>query len=235
MATGQQLSICTTAGDQRYPRISGDTIVWYDERNGGRAIYGYDLSTSQEFMLPATCDPVRGSVRIDGDIVVWNDLRNGNRDIYAYDLADEREFAACLNSAEQYLPDVSGDVIVWADSRNGRTDIIGYEISTGEEFVVCDAPKSQWRPVIGDRFIAWEDNRRGYSDLMAYELATGREYVVDDENNRNPFTCNMDGDTIVWQDQFPIPFPVMMTKLPEPATLSMLTLGGLAVLKRRRC
>jgi len=235
MATGEQLSICTVAGDQRYPSISGGTIVWYDERNGGRAIYGYDLSTSQEFMLPATCDPVRGSVRIDGDIVVWTDWRNGNRDIYAYDLSTGQEFAVCLDPSPQHIPAVSGDVIAWADSRNERTDIIGYDISTGAEFVVCRAPKSQWRPVVGDRFIAWEDNRRGYSDLMAYDLETGREYVVDDEKNTAPFTCDLDGDTLLWMDLFMPESMVWITRLPEPTTMAVLALGGLLVLKRRRC
>jgi len=241
LATGQELSICTAAGDQRMPKISGNTVVWYDERGGGKSIYGYDLSTNQEFMLPPTCDPQYGSVGIDGEIVVWTDWRNGdradwshgNRDIYAYDLSTGQEFAVCLDPNRQSIPAVCGDVIVWADSRNPSADIIGYEISTGTEFVVTGAPKEQWRPVIGDRFVVWEDSRNGYNDLYAHDLETGRQYMLDRPPER-PFTCDMDGDVLLWLEEKTVYTTFWTTTLPEPGTLSLLALGGLALLRRRR-
>ena len=69
--------------------IDGDYVIWEDYRNGNKDIYGYNLSTGEEFQI--TTDPeIQSEPAIYGDYVVWIDWRNGNWDIYGYNLSKER-------------------------------------------------------------------------------------------------------------------------------------------------
>lgn len=63
--------------NQRYPAIHDNTVVWQDDRNRNYDIYGYDLSTGEEFPVTTHSDP-QILPAIHGDIVVWTDTRNGN-------------------------------------------------------------------------------------------------------------------------------------------------------------
>ena len=102
--------------------------MWYDNRNGDRDIYGYDLSSGSEFPI-CTASADQQYPVISGDIVVWHDKRHGNGSIYGYNLSASYEFPICTNPFEQNSPDVSGDVVVWADFRNAgefpNVDIYG--------------------------------------------------------------------------------------------------------------
>jgi beta propeller repeat protein len=59
--------------------------VWTDDRNGNWDIYGYDLSTKEEFQI-TTDESDQRFPAIYGSTVVWQDERNGNSDIYGVDL-----------------------------------------------------------------------------------------------------------------------------------------------------
>jgi len=76
--------VCTDPGDQSYPVISGDTIVW--EENGD--IYMRDMA-SEDGKQPVCTDPsFQGFPDISGDTVVWVDTRGAeSKDIYMADLS----------------------------------------------------------------------------------------------------------------------------------------------------
>ena len=63
------------------PAIYEDIVVWEDNRNGNYDIYGYNLTTGQEFQV-TTHEANQHSSAIYEHIVVWQDIRNGNYDIY---------------------------------------------------------------------------------------------------------------------------------------------------------
>lgn len=76
-----EFPIVTDPFTQTQPAISGNIVVWTDERNGNKDIYGYNLSSGKEFQV--TTDPAdQESPAIFGGTVVWADKRNGNWDIY---------------------------------------------------------------------------------------------------------------------------------------------------------
>jgi len=236
----QEIVVCTAAGNQYAPRISGDVVIWDDRRGGTKAIRGYNLATGQDLVVPTPPGAAPQLAEIRGNTVVWTDWRNGdpddgtrgNADIYAYDLSTGRETAICTDSAKQTMPRVSGDIVVWVDLRNDNADIYAHDMSTGREFPITTALREQWRPVIGDTFVAWEDDRDGMGTLYAYDLATGREYQVPDSDWS--FLLDMDDDTLLWTEYGVMPGPLLATTVPEPATLSLLALGGLAFIRRRR-
>lgn len=63
------------------PAVSGEFVVWADDRNDSWDIYGYDLSNEIEFPI-CTEEGDQIQVSMDGNTVVWVDDNHGNGDIY---------------------------------------------------------------------------------------------------------------------------------------------------------
>ena len=100
-----------------FPDISGDRIVWEEERNGKWDVYVYDLTTQTATQI--TDDPARqGYPAISGDRIVWGEERNGNNDIYVYNMITQTETRITIDASGQHEPAISGDRIVWMDYRD---------------------------------------------------------------------------------------------------------------------
>lgn len=74
--------VARSAASETAPDLSGHIVVWQDNRSGNWDIYGYNLTTRQEFRI--TDDPAdQTNPAISGDTVVWEDMRDGVSTIYA--------------------------------------------------------------------------------------------------------------------------------------------------------
>ena len=106
-SVGEEFALVTDPAEQGRPAISGNIVVWQDERNGNYDIYGYNLCRGKEFSICTEPDE-HGNLdpAISGDVVVWTDGRYYLRDweIYGYDLATGTEFPICTNISWQYDP-----------------------------------------------------------------------------------------------------------------------------------
>lgn len=81
VASGLTTQLTTTPAARRRPRISGNTVVWYEGPNGAWDVRGYDLITSTE--LPLAVGPWSSALPdVDGHEIVFSDDRNGDWDIY---------------------------------------------------------------------------------------------------------------------------------------------------------
>jgi len=147
-ATDTERQITSDSRLQQYPAISGDKIVWEDDRNGNWDIYLYDLATDTERQI--TSDPYdQRDPAVSGDKIVWEDSRNrvpssdepgscatdpescprtANWDIYLYDLATDTEQRITGHRWKQQDPAISCDTVVWQDYRNGVSKIYSSEI-----------------------------------------------------------------------------------------------------------
>jgi len=197
-------------GQKEFLGISGDRIVWEDDRdkndsNGNWNIYVYNLSTSSETRItyvPVTTGSFATIVSIYGDRIVWvgrNDSETWkNTDIYMYDFSSSTE-TRLTTSGSAYSPKIYGDRIVYMDRRSGKSEIYLYNISTSTETqVTTDGLSHSISAIYGDR-IVWEENRNGNWDIYMYDLSTSMETQIttDKSDQRKP---DIYGDRIVWQD-----------------------------------
>jgi beta propeller repeat protein len=193
--------ICTAAGNQVLPRISGSIVVWEDHRAGNADIWGYDLATSTAFSICTDTHEQRRP-RIDGDWVVWQDDRNGNWDVYGCDLTSMADVPICVESHDQSVPDISGDVVVWVDRRFGDKDVYAYDRSAAFEFPVCLSTADQDQPAVSSKGIVWRDLRNAAAsgaDLYWFDLQTSLERPVT-QAPADQSEPAIDGDIVAWTD-----------------------------------
>jgi len=132
LVTDKQYTITTYPSSQAVPRISGNKIVWADDRNGDVNIFMCDLTgntgdittwcntlmSNGGGLKQVTIKPgVQTTPFISGNIIVFEDMTT-NIDVYLYDLATNQTKQLTTNSAYQRYPKVSGNMIIWKDMRN---------------------------------------------------------------------------------------------------------------------
>ncbi len=145
LVTKEERRITDNMFDQSDPAISGDRIVWQDDRNGNSDIYLYDLSTGEEQQI-TTDLAEQVNPAISGDWIVWtdnrNDRENGNWDIYLYDLVTKDEWQITAHPSAQVSPAIFGNQVVWVDWRFGNPDIFYAAISTDLVMTQISGPAS---------------------------------------------------------------------------------------------
>lgn len=195
LKTGEERQITTDEHAQRSARISGDTIVWLDNRHEEDDeyphfydIYAYDLKTGEERRITTTNSIREYYLGISGSLVVWTDSRNdnpssridtyppvGNDDIYLYDLSTDQERRITTDPGSDSSPVIDNGRIVWRRMSAVRDqDIFLYDVETGQETQISEsgyAAQYYYPAIYGDR-IVWADSRltRGNSDDDCFGL-----------------------------------------------------------------
>lgn len=195
---GTETQITTNTSDQMFPAISGDKIVWTDNRNGNRDIYMYDLTTNTETQITTNTSD-QWSPRISGDRIVWQDGRNITNDIYMYDISSNVETRITTNFAGHYSPDIDGDKIVFEED----SDIYVYDIPLQVKTLVTSAANSQYVPRISGDNIVWYDYRLGFAskpDIYLYNLISQTETQITSDGFAQE-APDISGNKIVWADR----------------------------------
>ncbi|NIM49378.1 MAG: hypothetical protein GTO22_08995, partial [Gemmatimonadales bacterium] len=116
------IRITDDPGDQMMPAISGQTLVWQDNRNGDWDIYLYEIPATPGITpgVRLTDDPADQMMpSISGDLVVYQDNRNGDWDIYLLELSSMIETRLTDDPANQTKPRIDGRRVVYLDDREG--------------------------------------------------------------------------------------------------------------------
>lgn len=119
---------------QQNPRISGDYVVWKDNRNGKWDIFMYnikkDMTTAVTFDDYDDVEPA-----VSGSKIVWTRYdQENNSDIYMVNLQIPKTYAVCVGPGNQIRPDIYGDKVVWQDDRFGGWDIFIYTLEPDTPF-----------------------------------------------------------------------------------------------------
>ncbi len=198
------------------PDISGNRVVWADNRDGNWEIYNYNVNTPGVDPQPLfVWEGDQTEPAIHGDVMVFTDEKPGNTsyNIYLYEfntgvltrLTDDTD-------GDQRNPDVYGDYVVWQDQRSGDWDIYMYCISTREETQLTDDPGYQSSPAIHGNRVVWQDDRNGNWDIYLHHITFGLgndfynfDWPVYSEsigklNKQDQIHPAIYGDYVVWED-----------------------------------
>ena len=183
------------------PAVSGDRVVWADNRYGSYDIFVYDDSSGMTTRL-TTSDSDEIQPAIDGDTVVYVGYGDTGADIYAHDLGSGTTRVVCSAALDQVNPSISGDRVVWEDYRNGyNPGIYSFDLQAGTEMRI-DSGYAVYkiRPRIVGDIVVWEDypsGKAGHADVRMYDFATSAKTTIAGTavHERAPST---DGRYVVW-------------------------------------
>jgi hypothetical protein len=188
------VAVSISAYDQEYPVAAFDgtnyLVVWEDNRNGSRDIYGARVETGGGVldaggiaMSTAAFDQLRPAVAFDGVnyFASWEDNRSGSHDIYGTRIATDGSVLDALGVAISSSADNEWSAVVafggasylvaWHDDRFGFTDIYGARVGTDggvldpDGVVISTAAYHQKRPAVAfdgtNYLVVWHDGRPG--------------------------------------------------------------------------
>ncbi len=200
--------VAIAPGNQHWPAVYGDWVVWYDEMRSRPVIRANHLRTGAEIPLSVEGALPEGPPAISGQTVVWADRRGetpttpwADPHVYAYDLTSRRAYLLAPVPGAQVEPRIDGALVVWTDYRNDpeQGDIYGYDLSTRQEFAVAVEPGHQGRPAVAGHVVVWEDWRTGAAQIVARDLASGETWPLTPQPG--PYSRPLvAGGRVVWLD-----------------------------------
>lgn len=185
-----------------WPDISGERIVWQDNRSGAPEIRLYDMAAGTEVRLT---DEPGGQIvpAIDGDKVVWLDMRaSGAGGIYAMNLTDGTVVRVSSGPVQGnplvVSPDISGGTIVWADESSGNYTVF-VSRDGGEPVSLANNTVQQGFPAISGDRVVWVEIGAESASLVVHNLTTGEVQRVAGGPPGLVVYPDISGDRIVWQ------------------------------------
>ena len=179
LSSGEEFSISTAQGRQSVWDISGNFLVFQDNRSGDWDIFAFDLSTRTEFAI-AEGPTVQTGPRISGNIIVWADEDREcctfRYDVYGYYITSKRMFRIGRGAT----PDISGQIVVWrsCEAEHGCNSIHGYDLANDFDFSIMHGSSHirHYAPATDGRFVAWATKEEDYP--VGRELGTFASLLI---------------------------------------------------------
>jgi beta propeller repeat protein len=197
------------SGNQMYPDIDGDIVVWQDDVNGASDIdiywkhFGdpndpntFDLSANEE--IPA----------VSSNVIVYQDKYSSTRDIRAYDLSSLSPISLpgihYEDGVNQKNPDVSGNYIVYEHLAGSVYNVYVYDRGLSSCEAVTVASTHQIRPAVSGNLVVWMDGRddgyAGYDIYMCDVSVKPYAPVPVYASEGDQWNPAVSGDLIVWEE-----------------------------------
>lgn len=199
IVSGRLFTVTVGQHDLSRPHLSGQTVVWADDRRGTEDwnIYGYDLAAQHEFTI-SDAPGNQADPQIDWPWVVWWDYQER---IYAHNL-ESGVTQTVLSTRGARLPVVSAldQLVVWQDMRNGDWDLYGYDLLTNTELELVRAPLHQGFAAIANGLVAFQSQTLGGAwNAGLWVRALNRHFLLDPHSAFQTQVA-VDGTQVVWQD-----------------------------------
>jgi beta propeller repeat protein len=194
--SGTLRQITTNPAPQLEPSISGNIVVYVDQRNGNDDVYFTDLSTGAETQITTNTAPQRLH-DVSGTRIVYTDLTPPVARIMLYDTATGMTRA--ISSGSDQNARIDGDIVVFQRGPTSNPDIVAVNLATGAETIVAGTAALEVAPSVSGTRVVYERHMilGDEGDILMFDLSTGVETVlaatVADE--RRP---DINGDIVVW-------------------------------------
>jgi beta propeller repeat protein len=183
---GSERVICDAPGVQWQPHVSGDTVVWVDERTnyqyGGEdyQVFCYDRSTKQELSIPSA---YATNPEVDDKKIVWEEVVSGGSEpsvVKLFDLTSQQGSLVANNAMD---PAISGDRVVFlryhrrAEDQALISNVYLQDLTSADEAAAIEATDTpQESPDIHGDLVAWVQQHQTDEDLNGLylmDLASG--------------------------------------------------------------
>ena len=129
-------AITSGPGDNEFPAVSGNTIVWFD--NTTKSVKVYDVASGRSLTIPGNNTYALVSMRqvdVSENHVVWAGMSAATMtsDIYLYDIASGSVTPLTSGQGYQMFPAIMDNLIFWdqIDMATGKGEIYWYNIANG--------------------------------------------------------------------------------------------------------
>nr|WP_292728014.1 hypothetical protein [Methanoculleus sp.] len=196
------MQVSSGPGDKLFPAISGNSIVWYDDRSVSVQLYDIP-SGNTSTISDATSTPIGlpYELAIDGNNVVWTgvDPQAEGDIVFLYDIASGRLQQVTNGSGMPGYPGVSQDYVVWIDG-DELGDVYLYDIASGNITPVTADPYEQLLADVGGTTIVWADNETEEGDLDIAVTSPGQPRVrlLGDSGEDSYPDVSSDGNRVAW-------------------------------------
>ncbi len=213
--------ITITQGQLRRPWITGNTIVWEEYRDGGRNIYGYDLSQGRQFVVTET-KGAAGFPYIFGNWVVYLFQDAKEQPIHmlrAHNTAtgDDFEIGLVPMQPGDYPPErfkISENRVAWIGIKRNEIHVYDLETRTDEIIFTDDSP---YLAVLGGLdmegdIVMWGGPLSGY---VGYDLLHNQLFDIPDLPQVSGERAIISEKCVVWVAEEPNPWSdYLMTPMP---------------------
>ena len=190
---GAETRITTSLADQYDPAISGNIVVYTDNRVYDNDIWYYNLSTGIEAPVTTAVGDQQLPDVCDG-LVVYTDY--ATIDVQLFSVADgtTTNLTGAAKSSSG-APGIGQGLVAWEDNRDGNLEIYARNLATGEERRITNSPAFDQRPRVNNGVIVWQSSVNNISyicDIYSYDWASGTTRQItatplDDERDPDVF------------------------------------------------
>ncbi len=205
------------AGD---PHVSGDRIVWLQtDSDGFQDVYSYDGNTTTQLTDTGYSE---SQLDISGDYTVW---RGASGDVFLHDGTTTARIFDGRSSDSPQGPKVDDGRVAWYLTYDPGVYYYDGNVTTQISEGYGDNVE-----ISGER-VVWDERVDGVSQIFLYYHGEVHQLTHGATNSRGP---DIVGDLVVWKTDNGPGYDIYKMVVPEPATMSLLALGGVAVLRRKR-
>ncbi|NLA99977.1 MAG: hypothetical protein GX837_03300, partial [Methanomicrobiales archaeon] len=215
--------ITSDDASQEKPSISGDYIVWQDNRHGNWDIYLYDRSTETTTQLTNDTGN-QWMPAVSGNYAAWYDNSSSKTNIVLYDIAADsvKDVIECdakttiPGGTTEFKPALSENYVAWMEKTDWKVHY--YDIGAGTtEGLGSTSEAVQCWPSLSGSLIAWEDERHGNPDIYMTDLdnPSGGEKRVTFDGADQVSAANSE-TIIAWEETRVPPRSIYMYDLSPP-------------------
>lgn len=208
---GSPLRVTDGPVHDRFPRLSGELLVWERQGRSTADIYMRELGTAGEIRIAPSPDP-QVQPKVDGHRVVWTQYSRGEsgRTDYRVRLFDARAgdvLSLTEDDRPHGNPDVSGDVVVWVAPGG---DIEYMELRGNLPVKKGSVDTEASFPAVSVPWIVWVN--RDDENIWAHHIDSGATFPV--SSNAHPKDHpQISGNRIVWMELQPEGWQIMTATL----------------------